>query len=455
MNREFFKTAILNILVFLSLVLAFNIWFDKELWSSGYSSFVYSFENIFPALKKDVYIENSAELGDNEYGIQWFTASENGRKSVIYFGDGDFSSYLSELNGIRSSVTKSGTVSEVSREDFTNVFKSGSLAFKFNSAASLTKYFVRADNWFEGISPVSDLLLFTTAQDNSSIRYMYFEDKATGLCYRMPVKYNNGQLLSLISQSTASKRNSDSYAFELNFDKSAGEISRILFDSFIPITTETKSIYKVRCKPVEYNSQNSFDAVFKAFNIKKNSARTYKDTDNVLNYMGNYSSLKIREDGHFIFETESPSKGVNIGTGSVTEDVLKFANSLYKSIVSSDGMFILKDIKQSDDGSLQYGLVYSNGNAGLYLPDVYAAKITVKDGYISSYEQTPLKVEKSNDAFFSGSVIEAYDALYNSGLWQGKENLTITELIPVNYLENGETVPKWYIEFSDGSYYFL
>ena len=32
MNREFFKTAILNILVFLSLVLAFNIWFDKELW---------------------------------------------------------------------------------------------------------------------------------------------------------------------------------------------------------------------------------------------------------------------------------------------------------------------------------------------------------------------------------------------------------------------------------------
>lgn len=455
MHKEFFKTAFLTFLVCLSVVLAFNIWFDKELWSYGYSSFVYSFENIFPALKKDVYIENSAEFYDSEYGIEWFFASEGSRKCVIYFGDGEFSKYLSELREIRSSITKSGTVSQVSKEDFTNAFKSASVAFKLNTPAVLSKYFMQDENWFEDISPVCDLVLITTAKDNSSVKYIYFEDSSQQLCYKMPVKYNNGQLLSIISNSISQRRISDSYAFELNFDKPSGEISRILFDSFIPITTETKSMYKAQCVPYTYNSQNSYDAVFKAFEIRKNSARTYKDTDNVLNYIGNYSSLKIYSDGRFCYEADSPSKGINMGSSDTAEAVLKFANSLYKSMTQSEAMLILKDVKKNDDGSSTYGLIYGGGGMPVYLPDTYGAEITVKDGNIVKYSQTLIEFSKSEDAFFSGTVIEAYDALYNTDIKKEKSDLKITELIPVNYYENGTVVPKWYIKFSDGSFYFL
>ena len=96
MSREFFKTAILNILVFLSLILAFNIWFDKELWSDGYSSFVYSFENIFPFLSDDVYIDSSAISEESKYGMEWISVTDNGKRSLVYFGDGDFNSFKTE-----------------------------------------------------------------------------------------------------------------------------------------------------------------------------------------------------------------------------------------------------------------------------------------------------------------------------------------------------------------------
>lgn len=455
MNREFFKTAILNILVFLSLILAFNIWFDKELWSGGYSSFVYSFENIFPFLSDDVYIENSFLSGESVHGMEWIAATGSGKRSVVYFGDGEFSNLVAEIDGIKSTVTKSGTVSEVSGEDFTNVFKSSSIAIKFNTPVSLLKYFDRDSDYFDNISPVTDLLLFTFSQDNSSIRYIYFTDNKTQLSYRMPVKYNNGNLITLISALSSRAPTTDYYAFELNFDKTAEGIDRILFDSFVPITTQTKSIYQAYVKPVRYNSQNSFDGVFKAFGIKKNSARSYKDTDNVLNYMENYSSLKIREDGYFVYQSDIYSKGVHIGKNDVTEDVLKFANSLYQSIVSSQNILVLKDIKENENGETVYGLIYSDGSTNLYLDGIYGAEVTVKDGYISRYCQHVLKLEKSTDAFFTGSVIEAYDKLYNSDLQKGKENLTIKKIFPVNFYNGEEVVLKWYVEFSDGSSDFL
>lgn len=455
MNREFYKTALLNILVFLSIILAFNIWFDKELWSAGYNSFVHSIENIFPFLSDDVYIENSILSSESEFGMEWITISGNNNKSIIYFGDGKFKTFKNEIEYIKSTVTKAGTVSEISDEDFTNIFKSGSIAVKFNTPVSLKKYFDRNSQYFDGMSPVSQLLLFTTSSDNESIRYLYFTDSKTNTAYRMPVKYNNGNLISLISQNTTSIVGSDSYAFELNFHKETQGVSRILFDSFVPITTQTKSIFKTVVKPVHYNSANTFDGVFKAFNIKKNSARSYKDTDNFINYMENYASLRIRDDGYFIYETDAYQKGVLIGKGSTTTDVIRFVNSLYREIVNSDSILILKSINEKPNNETEYGFVYSDTNTNLYTDDAFGVKVTVKEGYIFKYSQYVLKLEKSNDAFVTGSVIEAYDSLYNSGLWQEKKNQKIRQLIPVNYYDNNEVTMKWYVEFSDGTFNFL
>lgn len=455
MNREFFKTALLNILVFLSLILTFNIWFDKELWSDDYSSFVHSFENIFPFLSEDVYIDNSVLSSEIKHAPEWIAVTDNGKRSVIYFGDGDFSAFSNEIKNIKSSVTKSGTLSEVSKEDFTNVFKSGSIAIKFNAPISLTEYFNRGNGYFDSISPVTDLILFTASEDNSSIRYIYFTDMDSDISYRMPVKYNIKNLLSLISVRTSSSSGSDSYAFELNFDKAAEGVNRILFDSFVPITTQTKSIYTAHVKPIRYNFQNSFDSVFKMFGIKKNSARSYKDTDNVLNYLENYSSLKIREDGYFVYETDDCKKGVYIGKNNVTTDVLNFANSLYHNIVNSESMLVLKDIKEKENGETVYGLVYSDGGTYLYVDGIYGAEVTVKDGYISGYKQHVLSMEKSQEAFFTGSVIEAYDKIYKLNLQKGKENLKIKKLLPVNFYDGEKTELKWYVEFSDGSADFL
>lgn len=451
MSKEFFKTVILNILVFLSLILAFNIWFDKELWSDGYSSFVYSFENIFPFLSDDVYIDNSAISEEGRYGIEWIAVTVNGKRSIVYFGDGDFAAFEEGISGIKSSAVKSGNASEITDDDFKNVFKSGGIAVKFNTPVNISEYFDKESDYFDNTSPETELLLLTLSEDNSATKYMYFKNKKTDTAYRIPLKYNNGGLSELISLRISSASASDSYAFELNFDKTAEGIDRILFDSLVPITIQTKSIYTPKVKTMEYNSQNSFDAVFKAFDIKKNSARSYRDTDNVLNYLETYSSLKITEDGSFSYSTDNYRRGVHIGKSNVTEDVLNFANSLYHNIVSSETILTLKDIKETENGDEIYGLIYSDGRTPLYLNGVYGASVTVKDGYITAYSQKLLALEKSTDAVFTGSVIEAYDSIYKSNLQKGKESLKITKILPVNYYDNAEIKLKWYVEFSDGS----
>lgn len=454
MSKEFFKTAILNILVFLSLILAFNIWFDKELWSDGYSSFVYSFENIFPFLSDDVYIDNSEIAEESKLAVEWIAVTNQGKRSFIYFGDGDFSAFEREIARIKTSLLKTGTVSEVSESDFTNVFKSGSVALKFSSPVTLYEYFEKDSDSFDNISSKTELFLLTFSEDNSA-RYIYFADSKTNIAYRMPVKYDAGELGTLISARLSSSGGSDSYAFELNFDKEAEGVDRILFDSFVPITTQTKSIYKPQVKELRYDSFNSFDPIFKAFDIKKNSARSYKDVDNVLNYLEAYSTLKIREDGSFSYSTDNYQKGIYIGKSNVTDDVINFANSLYRDIASSDGMLILKDIKENENGESEYGLIYSDGSSRLLTENIYGAVVKVKDGYITSYEQKLLSLEKNSDAFFTGSVIEAYDRLYNSNLHKGRESLKIKKILPVSYYNKEAVEPKWYIEFSDGSFELL
>lgn len=454
MKKEFFKTAILNILVFLCLILAFNIWFDKELWSSDYSSFVYSVENIFPFLSDDVYIGNTAEFTDAKYATEWITVSTGTKKSTVYFGDGNFGKLSEELAAIRNSIEKEGNETEISVDSYMSAFKGSCIAVKFNNPVDIGKYLNPKESYFSNISPMSDIIIFSAAQDNTSVKYVYFSDKHSTVFYKMPVKYNNGNIQTIISQLT-SLGNSDSYAFELNFDKQVPGVDRILFDSYIPITTQTKSIYKTKCRPVTYSAQNSFDSVFKAFNIKKNSARSYKGTDGYFNFIENYSSLKIHESGHFIYEADSFSKGIEIGKTDTATDIMQFANALYRNIADSDGILVLKDTEEVSMHETVYGLIYSDGNTPLYFESVYASTVTVRDGYIVGFELKPMKIEKSRDAFFSGSVIEAYDAVYTSKLSEKKENLIIKSLTPVNFYENGNVINKWYIEFSDGSFEFL
>ena len=454
MKKEFFKTAILNILVFLSLILTFNIWFDKELWPQGYSSFVYSLENIFPFLSDDVYIENPAISEESEFGLEWIAVSNGGHRNIIYFGDGDFHSFNSALNSVKTSLTKAGDIYEITAEDFKNASKTKSITLKFNSTVNLSRYLGSEAGFFNNIVPETKLMLLTSSEDSSLTRYIYFKDYRN-LYYKMPVKYSEESLSKLISKRISNSKSSDYYAFELNFDKGAKGLERILFDSFVPLTTSTKSIYKTQVVRIKNDSENTFDEVFKAFGIKKNSARSYRDTDNVLNYIENYASLKIREDGYFSYETTDHEKSVYLGKNDTKEDVIKFANSLYQNIIETESMLVLKDIEEKKDGETIYNLIYSDGNAHLYLDGIYGASVSVKDGYISKYSQYPLILKEGTDAFFTGSVIEAYDKIYKTDLWQDKKDLTIEKILPVNFYNGNETVLRWYIEFSDGSKEFL
>ena len=163
----------------------------------------------------------------------------------------------------------------------------------------------------------------------------------------------------------------------------------------------------------------------------------------------------FREDGYFSYETTDHEKSVYLGKNDTKEDVIKFANSLYQNIIETESMLVLKDIEEKKDGETVYNLIYSDGNAHLYLDGIYGASVSVKDGYISKYSQYPLILKEGTDAFFTGSVIEAYDKIYKTDLWQDKKDLTIEKILPVNFYNGNETVLRWYIEFSDGSKEFL
>ncbi len=462
LKKEFFKTMLLYFLVISAVILTASIWSGKELWSKDYSSFLHSIKNIgnlkYIFLEDDTgdYIPKTEINPGDCYGIEWISVSDNGSRNIVYSGEKDFNAFLGILKNIKEAIIRAGTISYVSDSDYKNAFKGNGIALKFSSQISLTDYLMCEQDFFDILKyPYADTV-FITLSDDSSTKYLYFYDYKTNQNYRLPVDFDSQSIVEKIRPKIKSVSMSDSFSFELNFDKKNEDIERIPVESLVPVTLSERFIYKISTELPRYDVSDSvYDGIFKKFNIKKNSARSYTDKENTISFIESHATLKIYDNTSFSYEAGENFEGLSLGASDESAGAVLFANSLYKECFDNESFLSLKNISSSN-GIKQYEFVYSLDGNKLHSEKGSDVVMRVKNGKIIYYKQRFIKIEKNENTVSVGSLINAYDEVYNRGLNVSKADFEIVALYPVNVINDDNTVlQKWCVEFSDGSFEYL
>ena len=462
MKKEFFKTMLLYFLVIFAVLLTASIWSGKELWSFDYSSFLHNMKNvqsiryIFSGDETGEYIPKIKIDQSDLYKFEWISLCENSSRNIVYSGEESFTGFLDIIEEIKGNISRAGTISYVSDSDYRNAFKSNGIGLKFLSQVSLTDYLKCSNDFFDILThPYADCVFITVSED-SQAKYLYFYDYKTNQNYRLPVDFNSQKIVEKIRPQIKSSSLSDSFSFELNFDKKNEDVERIPVESLVPVTLSERFIYKLSAELLNYDISSSvYDGIFKKFNIKKNSARSYTDNENTISFIESHATLKIYKNSSFTYEAGEDYNGISIGSSDELADAVLFVNSLYKDCFDNDVILSLKNIS-SYDGIKEYEFCYTIGSNILSSKEGSDVVMRVKDGNIIYYKQRFMNIVNTHEAFSVGSLVNAYDAVYNEGLDVSKAELKIVSMYPVNVIyEDGSVMQKWCVEFSDGTFEYL
>ena len=446
MKKEFIKTVVLTCLVISSLVLSAHIWHEKELWSLDYNSFVHSLKNFFAGDR----VEEQGEDLDVQYWSQispeFVSFTYGSQRTVYYHASPDFPDVYRMVSDILNSVEKGGSLVTITEEEYLNAYKTNSMMLKFPSRVNLQELLGKEDAFFDTVTnPISSTLVIGIS--DSQTNYLTFLDDSSGRAYRLPVSFTVEA--EKIREQVISSNQNISFAFELNFDTDAGDSDRILFERFVPMVLEAPDVQTVKAEKVPYSS--SYDSVFKAFHIVKNSARSYRDKEGDIHFIENRSILKIREDGAFSFEANDPEAGIALGGKSEKEAVTEFVNLLYQSMTpESDGYLVVLSHYDQDDQHV-YEFIYHTPNGFLYQKDQPAVRVVCQNGVVMKYEQTVLQLEVGEKVAMPTGVIEAYDYLYQQPDISDMSKHRIKSMVPCNVMEDGLISIGWFCQFSDGS----
>lgn len=451
MKKEFFKTVVLTFLVISSLVLSANIWYEKELWSMDYSSFVYSLKNI---LRRDS-VSNFSDIDELmrlcKFSPEFVSFTYGSKKMVLYDASPGFSEAYQTASEILASLEKEGGMVSITDEEYLNAYKTNSMMLKFPSDISLQELMNRDDAFFD-LTKEAKVSALVVGIDDSQTNYLSFRDTATGHAYRMPVK-SSVNIEGIRQKIEASNQNA-SFAFELNFDRKQDDAERILFQRLVPITLGDHSLRDIELKPITYSSQ--YDSIFKTFRIVKNSARTYRDKENTIHFIENRSTLKIFESGAFSFEADEKESGIQLNGRAEEDAVVEFVNLLYQNLASESEAFLAVSSKQATGAGTCYEFGYRTKNGVIHGKDQPFLSVTVEDGAIMKFAQQLYSVAFTGGTETITGVIEAYDFLYNQPDFPEKSKLSIQSMQPCHILTEGVLKCGWACKFSDGSLsYFI
>ncbi len=450
MKREFIKTVVLTCLVLSSLVLSAHIWNEKELWSADYSSFVHSLQNFFTGDDSVSPVSADELLYQSEFTPEFISLTYGSQKNIVYQASPDFPEVNRVAKEIVSSIEKDGSLITVTAEEYLNAYKTNSMMLKFSSWVNLTEFLKQEDAFFDAVAnPVSDTLVIGIGA--SQTNYLTFMDLSSGRAYQMPVKITADA--KAIEEQVLSANRNDSYAFELNFDTNTEDTERILFERFVPIVLEHTRVQKLRVEEVPYSS--SYDGVFKAFHIVKNSARTYRDKTGAVNFIENRSTLTIHEQGSFRFEATELGAGITLSNRPQRDSVTEFVNLLYRSIVPGGDGYLSLLSSHTEGSKTVYEFWYYTPNGALYQKEKPAVRVVCENGTIVEYDQTVLRLTVEEGTETVTGVIEAYDCLYNQPDFSEKSTQKIESMFPCYALENGQLSVGWFCRFSDDSVTFV
>ncbi len=191
----------------------------------------------------------------------------------------------------------------------------------------------------------------------------------------------------------------------------------------------------------------SYGKLLRSFSFAAQPLRHYRDEQNCENYVENYATVKIYENGCIEYMAVVPEKGIFLTESGRSEyellnSAIDFAEKVWSS-VSQDTLNVLVSGVYENGDEVKFTFDYYAGGRevavtvadGISEPLYHAIEITVKDGRVISYRQYMRKYAVNGESSAQESFVSALD--YFVGILAGQnEAAEIADIYP-GYFDDG------------------
>lgn len=485
-RKSFFKDAILVLLIFLNLFLAFQIWFDTNMFSTdslGEASKIEEYllnpvKKLFSKKSDGAFSENLREL----MRPQRIILNKSNSRAVIYDDDESYQkilSYTDELmRGVFNGDIKINNRETVSLDDYCAVLKRNSVYLDYDNFCDFRLFSAsicgESKNQLSNDFSVVREFLLTPADNALNNIAAYIKDYKTGNIMKYIIDVKKDALEEELTYyfQTHSKDSTLNYSFELNFHKQEsgdGSLVRLVFDPLIIFnlvsseiqTAEANSDLLYRWSQMQDEQANG---ILNAFKINPMTMRKYTNLTNARVFVENEATLTLSTDGILEYQTIEGGQGLLIADEEqknnfdIYNAVSSAVNFIYQvnEELPYDLISTLRLNSDLIDGTAQgsYTInfdLYTNGFPILQTDPATGEKshcITMKieNGYLKYYRQFIRKYHSDGNVLSITPVINAVDGLIDD-LNPQTEFLNVLN-VGRCYVDSGvedALVPQWNI----------
>lgn len=471
MNKERIKSFILILLILNSIQLTGQMLFDKNLWHNGYG--------FLDSVKNSALVNTITSIFDkgshNLTGEQLYSKTMKPRRIVVN-GGGAREVYLKEsdyyndamqfvdivIGDLRESDV---TVSEITYDDWKNLFKTKSLYVDYGytmDADNLNKLYGMkgSSGKFKQALDFSGFILTPDTLTNSCTICML--DETNNIIIEHKFTSDTSSLLKFIENCTYQKQQNDAFAFEINLDTSTianDEVTRNV--SFSPlalltIPTEIERETVLEAEEVFENSEE-FEAFAERalviFGHNASSLRKTVQSDETITFVENNATIKFYFDGTIEYNAVSRENGLKISSDVKCHqaicDVLNIAGAIWKeSDIDAKNLDFQLISDLIDNKNNKYTIKIDNIYNGIAInfQNICNNAITaeVEEGYITKLVIHLSRISETEQKKENAPVHMAIDSLYAD---YGNSGMIIEDVYKCyDFDKKGKAYVKWVFE---------
>ncbi len=463
-HKELYKNISLSLLILLSMVLFFRLWFGNWIWSYDMTSSDKTFFGLF-----DISSKSEPVNAEDIVMPKRLILTGGGKRIILEKGTSAFDSCYNSLVSLSAKIGSSALKpTAATEEEFVSALKSQSIFLDFGSAFG--KQFLSLVGEDLPIT-ATDRILITPGDVAIQRANIYVKDYVSGDIYKITSDLPSSSITSMIEPHvTAGTAGNIPFAFELGFDKVKGqepsEISpSILLDSYItigladePINTLDVSLPSIFTEITDNPSAS--DRIVSFFGFSPTSTRRYIEKDDVTTFVNKNATIKFSKNGILEYSAENGGISIAENGGNAGTSVLGNIYSLVQNIMIDCGvgemqLHIASDLHSisNQNFSAVVNIDYLiNGKSVTIFDDgkaVHPITITIQNGNIVSYKHYIYKFSPSDTTVTTSSMIKAVDLLYSQF---ENASVTVSDLYKSYvYTVGGDADILWCAQLKDQS----
>lgn len=485
--RRYFKDIVLTLLVVITFVQVFQIWFSDSIVpnttddkSSRFQDYILSpFLQLFGKERTDTFPQYINEL----LRPQKIVLNQSNQRAVLYSDDESYGRFYDKaeelMRGLFTGATAVKSRETVSMDDYCAVLKGNSIYFDYSNLYDYRLFSVSIcgeskNELSNDFSVVRECMISLDDNVLNNVVF-YMKDYKSGNMIRYVVDQNKKEFQDELKNYFLTKQSDSTlnYSFELNFHKQEnndGALSKLIFDPLILfnlVAADCRAI--IPEQPLRQNwtelEAGRTNAILKAFQINPMTMRKYTNLTNAKVFVENNATLNISPGGYLQYQTVKGWQGLPISkseekSGSdiytAVSAAVNFVYSLNEELLGdslSSLRFSSDLIENGTPGN--YTITFDTCAAGLPVLQVnpetgekeHYITMVIENGYLKYYSQSLKQYHAANGSEPLTPVISAVDGLVDQLNGQQLQTLNILNVSRC-YVDGGKEdnpEPYWNI----------